>query len=114
MYSEKATKFFEISTLLLTGTTQDKREEEISQNFVVFSEYMNFILPIQFCLGTFADFPFEGQFAGSPSQKAHKSFKVVMPIGDQIFQLEEYSCGHNDDKTFEQGVQDNVVSFEIL
>ena len=44
IYSEKATKFCEISTLLLTGTTQDKSKVEISQNFVAFSEYMNFII----------------------------------------------------------------------
>ena len=31
-----------MSTLLLTGTTQDKSKVEISQNFVTFSEYMNF------------------------------------------------------------------------
>ena len=29
--------------LLLTGTTQDKSKVEITQNFVAFSEYMNFI-----------------------------------------------------------------------
>ena len=37
-----------------------------------------------------------------------------MPIGDQIFQLEKYSCGHGDDKTFEKGIQDNVIGFEIF
>ena len=42
IYSEKATKFCEIFTLLLTGTTYDKSKVEISQNFVAFSEYMNF------------------------------------------------------------------------
>ena len=42
IYSEKATKFSDISTLLLTCTTQDKSKVEISQNFVAFSEYMNF------------------------------------------------------------------------
>ena len=31
-----------ISSLLLTGTTEDKSKAEISQNFVAFSEYMNF------------------------------------------------------------------------
>ena len=41
IYSEKAT-FCEIFTLLLTGTTQDKNKVKISQNFVAFSEYMNF------------------------------------------------------------------------
>ena len=42
VYSEKATKFCEISTLLLTTVHTDKSKVEISQNFVAFSEYMNF------------------------------------------------------------------------
>ena len=42
IYSEKATKFCEISTLLLTVCTVDKSKVEISQNFVAFSEYTNF------------------------------------------------------------------------
>ena len=42
IYSEKTTKFWEISTLLLTGTTWDKSTVEISENCVTFSEYMNF------------------------------------------------------------------------
>ena len=42
IYSEKAKFFCEISTLLLPGTTQDKSEVEILQNFVAFSEYINF------------------------------------------------------------------------
>ena len=42
IYSEKGTKFCEISTLLLTGTTLDKSKVEISQNFMAFSEHMNF------------------------------------------------------------------------
>ena len=40
IYSEKATKFCKIFPLLLTGTT--KAKGKISQNFVAFSEYMNF------------------------------------------------------------------------
>ena len=40
--SEKATEFCAIFNLLLTGTTQNKSKVEISQNFVAFSEYMNF------------------------------------------------------------------------
>ena len=43
IYSEKATKFFEISTLLLSVCTVNKSKVEISQNFVAFSEYTNFI-----------------------------------------------------------------------
>ena len=42
IYSEKATKFYEISTLLLSKVHTDKSKVEISQNFVAFSEYMNF------------------------------------------------------------------------
>ena len=42
IYFEKATKFCEIFTLLLTCTTYDKSKVKISQNFVAFSEYMNF------------------------------------------------------------------------
>ena len=42
IYSEKAAKFCEIFTLPLGGTTQDKSKVKISQNFVAFSEYMNF------------------------------------------------------------------------
>ena len=41
-YCENATKFCEIFTLLLTGTTKDKSKVKISQNFLAFSEYMNF------------------------------------------------------------------------
>ena len=47
IYSEKAIKFCKISTLHLTGTTQEKSKMEISQNFVAFSEYMNFSLAQQ-------------------------------------------------------------------
>ena len=42
IYSEKATKFYEISTLLLSYVVPVKSKVEISQNFVAFSEYMNF------------------------------------------------------------------------
>ena len=44
VYSEKATKIFEISTLLLSTVHTDKSKAEISQNFVAFSEYMNFTM----------------------------------------------------------------------
>ena len=43
VYSEKATKFCDISTLLLSTVHKDKSKVEISQNFVAFSEYMNFM-----------------------------------------------------------------------
>ena len=37
-----AAKFCEIFTLFLTGTTYDKIKMKTLQNFVAFSEYMNF------------------------------------------------------------------------
>ena len=45
LFSEKATKFCEIFTLLLTVYTvvkTVKSKVKISQNFVAFTEYMNF------------------------------------------------------------------------
>ena len=42
IYSEKATKFCEILALLLTTVHTVKSKVKISQNFVAFSEYMNF------------------------------------------------------------------------
>ena len=47
MYSEKATKFCEISTLRLTVCTVVRSKVEISQNFVTFSKYMNFKVGLQ-------------------------------------------------------------------
>ena len=43
VYSDKATKFCEISTLLLSSVHTDKSKVEISRNFWAFSEYLNFI-----------------------------------------------------------------------
>ena len=42
IYSEKAANFCEIFPLLLTVCTVVKSKGKISQNFVAFSEYMNF------------------------------------------------------------------------
>ena len=42
MYSEKVTKFCEISTVDLSYVVPVKSTVVISQNFVAFSEYMNF------------------------------------------------------------------------
>ena len=42
IYSEKATKFYEISTVDLFYVVAVKSTVEILQNFVAFSEYMNF------------------------------------------------------------------------
>ena len=42
IYSEKATKFCKIFTLLLSDVVPVKRKVKISQNFVTFLEYLNF------------------------------------------------------------------------
>ena len=42
IHSEKATKFCKISTVNSCYVVPVKSTEEISQNFVAFSEYMNF------------------------------------------------------------------------
>ena len=42
IYSEKATTFCKISTLLLSYVVPVKSKVEISQNFMAFSEYVNF------------------------------------------------------------------------
>ena len=47
IYSEKATTFCAISTLLLSYVVPVKSKVEISQNFLPFSEYMNFKKPKQ-------------------------------------------------------------------
>ena len=46
IYSEKATIFCEISTIDLSHVLTVKSTVEILQNFVAYSEYMNFIIVI--------------------------------------------------------------------
>ena len=47
IYSEKATKFCEIFTLLLSYVVAVKSKVKISQNFVAFSECINFTCKIE-------------------------------------------------------------------
>ena len=53
IYSEKATKFCKIFTLLLSYVVPVKSKVKILQNFVAFSEYMNFKVRSYFkqCIG---------------------------------------------------------------
>ena len=51
MYSEKATKFCEIFTLLLSYVVLVKSKVKILQNFVAFSEYLNFKSKVIFAFG---------------------------------------------------------------
>ena len=48
IYSEKATKIFEIFPLLLTVCTVDKSKGKISQHFVAFSEYIGYFDVLSF------------------------------------------------------------------
>ena len=47
LYSEKSTKFWEISTLLLSYVVPVKSKVETSINFLALSEYMNFNFQLQ-------------------------------------------------------------------
>ena len=48
IYSEKATKFYEIFTLLLSYVVPVKNKVKILQNFEAFSEYMNLTNDVRF------------------------------------------------------------------
>ena len=50
IYSEKATKFCEIFTLLVSYVVPVKSKVKISQKFVAFSEYMNFMKVLTYSL----------------------------------------------------------------
>ena len=73
MYSEKATKFCEIFTLLLSYVVPVKIKVKISQNFMAFSEYMNFT--ISFHPGIYHHFflfTVTGQFMDFNNERAKK------------------------------------------
>ena len=56
MYSEKVTKFCEMSSLLLSYVVPVKSKVEISQNFVAFLEYLTFkMLHFYFKIATQSD-----------------------------------------------------------
>ena len=64
IYSEKATKFCEIFTLLLTKVHTVKSKVKISQNFVAFSKFMNFTNQDKLVLATLRYLAFKN--AGTP------------------------------------------------
>ena len=55
IYSEKAKKFCEIFPLLLTVCTAVESKGKILQNFVAFSEYMNFKSYVLYLQHTFSN-----------------------------------------------------------
>ena len=99
IYSEKATKFCKISTLLLTGTTQDKSKVEISQNFVAFSEYMNFSKPekstIEFTLCLHIAFSTTNMMSFSFLSRVFASLwarSSYIPQWNFFFHLSNFAC----------------------
>ena len=73
IYSEKATKFCEIPTLLLSYVVPVNSKVEIFQNFVAFSAYMNFMQTL-FCQLDFHD-SLETHFHISRTARANLAFK---------------------------------------
>ena len=64
LYSEKATKVCKIITSLLSYVLPVKSKVKISQNFMAFSEYMNFILVCIFVLFTITHIDSQAKFGG--------------------------------------------------
>ena len=68
IYFEKATKFCEIFTLLLSYVVPFKSKVKVSQNGVAFSEYMNFTysyITYTFSTGVESEVPEFAQLCGS-------------------------------------------------
>ena len=89
IYSAKAKRFCEISTILLTGTTQDKSKVEILPNFVAFSEYMNFTKSI-FCT-------FKTDIAWSVGRMSPLDFgsalpRITRPLPPPDFKTLRHAC----------------------
>ena len=78
IYSEKAIKFCEIFPLLLTVCTVVKSKGKISQNFVAFSEYMNFNLKE------------EGAYYSN--QIVEESYESLNELASNYDQFEAYDC----------------------
>ena len=80
IYSEKATKFCEIFTLLLTTVNTVNSKVKISQNFVIFSEYMNFNkCPI--CFGKRFQSPLVFKFSRRLSLKTKRNEICLCALG---------------------------------
>ena len=93
IYSEKATKFCEISTLLLSYVVPVKSKIEISQNFVAFSKCMNFIkISVhhqEIAIGNFENVDYHFSENNTWNKKKFvKWANVFMPSGQLISSLE--------------------------
>ena len=74
VYSEKATKFWVIFTLLLSTAHTEKSKVEILENFVAFSEYMNFTSSLE---GSRQQF--QHQFFFISTQKSKRGYLKSSP-----------------------------------
>ena len=103
IYSEKATKFCEISTVDLTGTIQDKSTVEILQHFVAFSEYKT-LTDLQQPEITFSPFPLSLQtsFQAKVDYQIHHRNSWVLTFCSlvQVY-LESFSQVLNPRQTFQ-------------
>ena len=82
IYSEKATKFCKISTTDLSYVVPVKSKVEILQNFMVFSEYMNFIWKIWNHTSFFSCF----------YQKANSKITVPPLLPDMTYRVNNHSA----------------------
>ena len=73
IYSSKATKFCEIFPLLLTTVHTVKSKGKISQNFVAFSEYVNFKFQSLRKFGLILDIFYIYYFIGGTKEKIQKT-----------------------------------------
>ena len=86
IYSEKATKFCEISTVDLSYVLPVKSNNTCSQNFVTFSEYMNFN-KIYFSIFSWR------LYAISKIQKISMSFKIHTNRYPELWHLSSLGSG---------------------
>ena len=91
IYSEKATNFFEIFTLLLTLCTLVKSKVKISQNLVAFSEYMNFKFSLVLIIEqqTWVN-SFEIRIKHHPTNISFNSFEIIRFRGLDSLKLDSY------------------------
>ena len=98
IYSEKATKFCKIFTVLLSYVVPVKSKVKISQNFVAFSEYMNFnvkgppgktYLVTNFFRPCFPCCSFSAILRNPYSQMSNNLFKTVFSLSHLLRHIEK-------------------------
>ena len=105
IYSEKATNFCEIFTLLLTGITQDKIKVKFSQNFVAFSE----CLKNSYLISNYPKNPFQ---MGEHNGLLH-SFLDILFLPPLNYFHQYHRDSYNEDSTWYDAIWDFEV-FSII